>query len=67
MKKAIVITSVFGPTEAVTEFSIKPEYHLIVVGDKKTPANWHCENADFISVEEQEHSEIGRASCRERV
>lgn len=62
MKKAIVITSIFEPTEAVMEFSKKTEYHLIVVGDKKTPADWHCDNADFISVDQQEHSGFQLAS-----
>lgn len=54
MKKYIVITSIFEPTEAVREFSKRNEYQLIVVGDKKTPQEWHYEGADYISVEEQE-------------
>jgi STELLO glycosyltransferases len=58
MKKAIVITSIFNPTEAVFKFSKYKDYKLIVVGDKKSPANWHCENVDFISIEEQEISDF---------
>jgi STELLO glycosyltransferases len=54
MKKYIVITSIFKPTKAVIEFSKIPEHQLIVVGDKKTPADWQCDNVDFISVAKQE-------------
>lgn len=54
MKKSIVITSIFGPTEAVTAFSRMNSYKLIVVGDKKTPLDWFCNNADFISIAQQE-------------
>lgn len=54
MKKNIVITSIFNPTEAVSEFSKMSDYKLIVVGDKKTPINWHHANVDFISVSQQE-------------
>lgn len=54
MKNAIVITSIFQPTEAVVAFSQMPDYQLIVVGDKKTPENWHCENVRYLSLPEQE-------------
>jgi hypothetical protein len=56
IKKAIIITSIFNPTEAVMAFSKMPDYQFIVVGDKKTPADWYCENVDFISVDEQSFS-----------
>ena len=54
MKKIIVITSIFDPTEAVILFSKMTDYRLIVVGDKKTPQNWNCDNVDFISARQQE-------------
>jgi len=54
MKKDIVITSIFNPTEAVIQFSKMDEYQLIVVGDKKTPEDWNCDNVDYISVLHQE-------------
>jgi hypothetical protein len=54
MKKTIVITSVFNPTEAVIAFSQLSDYKVIVVGDKKTPADWFCKNVDYISVVQQE-------------
>ncbi len=54
MKKAIVITSVFNPTEAVISFSKMNDYQLIVVGDRKTPADWICKNVDYLSIDKQE-------------
>jgi hypothetical protein len=53
VKKFIVITSIFKPTEAVHAFSELKDYQLIVVGDKKTPADWHHENCTFLSVDDQ--------------
>ncbi len=52
--KYIVITSIFEPTEAVYEFAKLSDYELIVVGDKKSPAKWICDNATFLSVDDQE-------------
>ncbi|MCD4743142.1 MAG: STELLO glycosyltransferase family protein [Desulfobacteraceae bacterium] len=54
----IVITSVNDPTEAIRSFSKLKNYRLIVVGDKKTPSNWSCEDAIFLSIEKQ--LQIGR-------
>ncbi|MFZ4103049.1 MAG: STELLO glycosyltransferase family protein [Sphingobacterium thalpophilum] len=54
MNKFIVITSIFEPSEAVIKFSRLNDYKLIVVGDKKTPRHWFCENVTFLSVEQQE-------------
>ena len=53
MKKFIVITSIFKPTEAIEAFSELKDYHLIVVGDKKTPAGWQYENTTFLNVDAQ--------------
>lgn len=61
MKKAIVITSIFEPTEAVISFSKLDQYQLIVVGDKKTPSNWNCNNVDYISVDQQESMDFSLA------
>ncbi len=57
MKKHIVITSIHNPTEAVKSFSKKKDYQLVVVGDKKTPVNWSCDNTVYLSVEKQ--NEVG--------
>ncbi len=53
MKKTIVITSIFEPTEAVQLFAQSGKHDLIVVGDKKSPENWTCEHAQFIAVKDQ--------------
>jgi len=53
MKKYIIITSIFEPTQAVCSFAELKNYQLIVVGDKKTPKKWSCKKAIYLSVEEQ--------------
>lgn len=53
MKRYVVITSIFYPTDAVSLFSRMQRYKLIVVGDKKTPKKWHCDNVDYLSVFKQ--------------
>jgi hypothetical protein len=51
--KSIVITTVFPPTPAVRDFSAERNWRLIVVGDRRTPEGWCCENAHFISASAQ--------------
>ncbi|MCM4154709.1 hypothetical protein [Gramella sp. AN32] len=53
MKRSIIITSIFEPTEAVKAFAKFKDYDLIVVGDEKSPENWHCENTTYLSIDEQ--------------
>lgn len=53
MRKHIVITSIFPPTEAVGAFSRMSDCRLVVVGDRKTPLDWHCENVTFLSIGKQ--------------
>lgn len=53
VKKFIIITSIFPPTEAVHAFASREGYQLVVVGDKKTPANWSCAGAIYLGVDEQ--------------
>lgn len=53
MKKFIVITSIYPPTEAVIQYSRIKGWQLIVVADLKTPKDWACENVIFLSVEDQ--------------
>lgn len=59
--KHIVITSIFPPTEAVRAFARQPDWQLIVVGDRKSPAEWQCEGAHFISADEQQASDFNLA------
>lgn len=53
-KSFIIITSIFQPTEAVEKFSKIKDKALIVVGDKKSPADWSCNSVKFLSVKDQE-------------
>lgn len=55
-KKYIVITSIFEPTVGVRAFAEMQDYKLIVVGDKKSPQNWHYPGVDFVSIAEQDAS-----------
>jgi len=54
MKASIVITSIFHPTEAIIAFSKMNGHQLIVVGDKKTPADWECQNVDYLPLSKQD-------------
>ena len=53
MSQYIIITSINEATKAVKSFANLPEWHTIVVGDRKSPLNWSCEGIDFISVSQQ--------------
>lgn len=52
-KKFIIITSIFEPTEAVKKFSKIQDFKMIVVGDKKSPAKYECENVEFLSWDKE--------------
>ncbi|MET0635986.1 MAG: STELLO glycosyltransferase family protein [Chitinophagaceae bacterium] len=53
LKKFIIITSIFEPTTAIESFSSLPDYQLVVVGDKKTPAGWQFENVVYLDIQSQ--------------
>lgn len=53
VKRFIVITSIFRPTEAIEAFARLPGHHLVVVGDKKTPPGWQFDNCTYLGVEDQ--------------
>ncbi len=50
MKTFVVITSIFEPTDAVRAMSQDPNSQVVVVGDRKTPQNWHCDRVEYLSV-----------------
>src|SRR5665213_955357 len=58
MKKSIVITSIFQPTEAVKSFAGLDGFQVIIIGDKKTPQDWHHENVQFYSIQDQDKMEF---------
>lgn len=52
----IVITSINKPTPAVVAFAAmaaKHGWHVLVVGDTKTPADYHHDHVEFLSIEQQ--------------
>ena len=53
MKKAIVITSIAPPTEAVKELARMTPWQLFVVGDRKTPRDWQWRGVTYLSVTAQ--------------
>ena len=53
MKSAIVITTIFQPSKAVKAYACRKDHDLIVVGDRKTPANWACKGAEYLSIDRQ--------------
>ena len=63
MKNYIVITSINEPSEAIFRFRDWTGWHLIVVGDRKSPAGWACEGVTYLGIDEQyaRFGEIARA------
>lgn len=53
-EKYIVVTTIQYPTPALKKLAQLPDWRLVVVADKKTPKDWHLDNCDFLSVEQQE-------------
>lgn len=51
--KWIVVTTINYPTESLKKFATLPDWHLVVVADKKTPSDWNLDNCEFLSVERQ--------------
>ncbi|MGE0206508.1 MAG: STELLO glycosyltransferase family protein [Candidatus Babeliales bacterium] len=57
--KWIVITTINHPTPALKKLAHLQDWHMVVVGDKKTPRDWHLDNCEYLSPERQE--ELGFA------
>jgi hypothetical protein len=54
MKKVIVTTTINPPTEAIDAFQAMPDWELVVIGDKKTPRDYHLSRGAYVTPEEQE-------------
>lgn len=54
MKKVIVTTTINSPTKAIKKFDKMKDWELVVVGDKKTPADYTLEKGVYLSCEDQE-------------
>jgi hypothetical protein len=57
----VVITSINPPTKAVRLFEAIAGDRLLVVGDRKSPAQWECGRARFLSADEQQQSRFNIA------
>lgn len=53
MKKVIVTTTINPPTDAIRKFDAMPDWHLVVAGDRKTPA-YRLDRGTYLSPEDQE-------------
>jgi hypothetical protein len=54
MNKFIVCTTINLPTVAIRKYEAMNDWTLVVVGDKKTPANYDLTNGIYLSPEDQE-------------
>jgi hypothetical protein len=54
MKKVIVTTTINPPTEAIKRFVKKEEWDLVIIGDKKTPKDYHVDRGLYVTPEMQE-------------
>ena len=63
MKKFIVTTTINPVTEAIDLFDSMPDWTLIVIGDKKTPAGYRLSRGQYISPEQQEKISPGLSAA----
>lgn len=54
MKKIIVTTTINPPTKALLKFDALADWELIVIGDKKTPADFRLKRGRYVGPAEQE-------------
>ena len=54
MKKVIVTTTINPPTKAVKLFQAMKEWDLVVIGDLKTPKDYHLERGLYMDPAAQE-------------
>src|SRR5665647_1143600 len=50
----IVVTTINAPSPSLEGIvALRPDWVLLAVGDRKTPADWSCDGAQFLSVADQ--------------
>ena len=49
--KWIVVTTIQYPTAPLKKFASLKDWQLVVVGDKKTPHDWHLDNCIYLSAQ----------------
>jgi hypothetical protein len=54
MKGVIVTTTINPPTEAIFRFDAMPNWHLVVIGDLKTPPDYRLANGTYLGPDDQE-------------
>ena len=52
--KVIVSTTVNPPTDAVRAFDSLPDWHLVVVGDRRTPDDYRLEHGTYLGPDDQQ-------------
>jgi hypothetical protein len=53
-KNVVVLTSINPPTSAVQFFAGLRKWNVLVIGDLKTPEDWHCPGVQFVSAAQQQ-------------
>jgi len=73
-KIAVVITSIASPTKAVEQYASFDSVNTIVIGDTKTPDDWHLNDVLYLPIEDQikKYKEFGsclpvRHYCRKNI
>lgn len=51
--RSIVVTTIQHPTPSMKRLAELTDWKLIVVGDLKTPPDWHLDDVDFLSYDMQ--------------
>src|SRR5215212_5866716 len=46
--RAVVITTIFPPSEAVRRFAAMRDWKLFVAGDRKTPTDWNYPGVNYV-------------------
>lgn len=54
MSGVIVTTTINPPTTAVRLFDALPDWHLVVIGDRKTPDDYSLDHGTYLSPDDQE-------------
>ncbi len=58
MHKHIVITTINPPSPSVLKWASFPEWKVVVAGDIKTPVDWNCQAATYLSAADQESTQF---------
>jgi len=56
MHKTVVITTIYPASPSVRKWTAFTNWKVVIAGDKKTPVNWSCHPATYLSVADQENA-----------